>query len=161
MLTESQKKTVEDSLWIVNAVLKRQGIADDDIRQSANVYLCRCIVRYDESKGVKWTTFAYKNVYLYIKRAYAKEKERCQPLVCIDNIPLKREIEPITNDKSSLVQLALKQLLPFERRVLSLKTQGYTHSDIRQLLKCSTSSVNKAVKTIKTIFIAFIGEKYE
>ena len=76
-LTAIQQKEIEDSEWVVNTALKRQGLScNEDLRQSAILYMCECLLRYDPTKGIKWTTFAYKNVYLFIKRTYKKENKR-------------------------------------------------------------------------------------
>ena len=73
-LTNEQQKQIENSLWVVNTVLKKQGIDyNEDMRQSAIMYMCECLLRYDPDKGVKWTTYAYKNFIVVI---YASEDNR-------------------------------------------------------------------------------------
>lgn len=160
MLTEAQKQTIENSLWIVNSVLKKQGIeANADMRQLAEICLIESISRFDESKGVKWTTYAYKTVFLYIKRTYARDCKRENRLVSIeeirvkgDSVHLTGEIERISDEKSELVQLALKTLTPLERRILSLKTQGYKQQEIKQKCKCPLKTIQEGFKAIKEKF---------
>ena len=58
----------------INTALKKQGLQEnEDLRQSAILYMCKCLERFDPTKNIKWTTFAYKNIYLYIKREHNKE----------------------------------------------------------------------------------------
>ena len=82
MLSDEQRDTIEDSVWVVNTVLKKQGLEnDEDMRQSALLYMCKCIQRFDPSKNIKWTTFAYKNIYLFVKRNFKKQQEKSIPTV--------------------------------------------------------------------------------
>ena len=47
-LTAIQQKEIEDSVWVVNTALKRQGLScNEDLRQSAILYMCECLLRYD------------------------------------------------------------------------------------------------------------------
>lgn len=68
-MTDEQRKLVTDSLWVVNTALKEQGVGKDkDLKQDALLWLCQCAQRFDASRGVKWTTYAYSSVFLRIKR---------------------------------------------------------------------------------------------
>lgn len=68
-MTQEQQKRVEDSLWVVGAVLKRLGKqGDEDLRQALSLYMCKCVSNFDESKNTKWTTYAYNCLYLYALR---------------------------------------------------------------------------------------------
>ena len=75
MLTEEQQKLVEDSLWVVELALKRLSLLNNnDLRQQARLYLCKLVSRFDASKGVKWSTYAYKSIYFHIKWRQKVEK---------------------------------------------------------------------------------------
>ena len=50
MLTKEQQHTIENSIWVVNTALQKQGLSsDEDLRQSAILYMCKCIVAAFES----------------------------------------------------------------------------------------------------------------
>lgn len=41
-----------------------------DLKQEAALWLCKCAQRFDPARGVKWSTYAYRSVYLRIKRLH-------------------------------------------------------------------------------------------
>ena len=70
-LTDEQRKRVEQSAWIVNSVLKEQQLSyDEDLRQEGLLWLCKCAQRFDPTRGVKWSTYAYGSVFLRVKRLH-------------------------------------------------------------------------------------------
>ena len=81
MLSAEQQKIIEESLWVVNDVLKDLGLqGNEDLRQEANLYLCRCLERFNPSYNTKWTTYAYKNILMFVKllnRRQATKQARC------------------------------------------------------------------------------------
>ena len=147
-LTAVQQKEIEDSEWGVNTALKRQGLScNEDLRQSAILYMCECLLRYDPTKGIKWTTFAYKNVYLYIKRTYKKEHKRTQ-YECDDDLMLIGEpIEP--KQDVFIVEDIMALCTPNEKKILMLKLQGYKHGEISIKLHCSISKINNYMQSIR------------
>lgn len=159
-LTAIQQKEIEDSVWVVNTALKRQGLScNEDLRQSAILYMCECLLRYDPTKGVKWTTFAYKNVYLFIKRTYKKENKRTQyECDCDDDLMLIGEpIEP--KQDTFIVGDIMALCTPNEQKILMLKLQGYKHEEISIKLHCSISKINNYMQSIRAKTREFGYEK--
>lgn len=149
-LTAIQQKEIEESVWVVNTALKRQGLScNEDLRQSAILYMCECLLRYDPTKGIKWTTFAYKNVYLFIKRTYKKENKRTQyECDCDDDLMLIGV--PIEQKQDALVVKDIMALCtPTEQKILMLKLQGYKHEEIGLKLHCSISKINNYMQSIR------------
>lgn len=149
-LTAIQQKEIEESVWVVNTALKRQGLScNEDLRQSAILYMCECLLRYDPTKGIKWTTFAYKNVYLFIKRTYKKENKRTQyECDCDDDLMLIGV--PIEQKQDAFVVKDIMDLCtPTEQKILMLKLQGYKHEEIGLKLHCSISKINNYMQSIR------------
>ena len=154
MLSREQQDIIENSIWVVNTALKKQGLqADEDLRQSAILYMCKCLERFDPNKNIKWTTYAYKNVYLFIKRNHLKEFRANSHIIPDDIFNL---VEPIHEedcfaiDGSSPTILAIKeQCTEEECQVLDLKLQGYKGAEISQIMRCSTSKVTCCMQSIK------------
>ena len=153
-LTAVQQKEIEDSEWVVNTALKRQHLScNEDLRQSAMLYMCECLLRYDPTKGIKWTTFAYKNVYLYIKRTYKKEHKRTQ-YVCDDDLMLIEEpIEP--KQDTFIVENIMDLCTPNEKKILMLKLQGYKYGEISVKLHFSISKINNYMQSIRSKTMEF------
>lgn len=168
MLTFEEQNIIENSLWIVNTALKRQGLqANEDIKQSAILYMCKCIKNFDPSKQIKWNTYAYKNVFLYIKRTHAKDIKKRSFLVNQDIYDM---VEPVichkeyTNkfNESKYTLEKIKQFLdPRERQVIDLKVQGYKAFEISKIMGCSQSKVNNYMQTIKSKAREMMGEEEE
>lgn len=148
-LTAIQQKEIEDSVWVVNTALKKQGLSyNEDLRQSAILYMCECLLRYDPTKGIKWTTFAYKNVFLYIKRIYKKDCKKIQN-ECNDYSMITMITEEPKQD--TLFTKDIMDLCTIdERNVLMLKLRGYKHKEIGTILHCSISKINNYMQSIKS-----------
>ena len=155
VLSSEQKKKIEDSLWGVNTVLKRLGLSgDEDLRQGGILYMCKCLERYNPETGVKWTTYAYKSVYLYIKRMNRRKKKLSEREVYDEVIILTQEDkteQAISAEESKIVLRQIGGLCTDEeRRVLALKLQGYNSSEIGRKIGCSQSKVSSHIRSIKT-----------
>lgn len=151
MLTAEQQNIIENSIWVVNTALKRQGLTyNKDLRQSAIVYMCECLMRFDPSKNIKWTTYAYKNIYLFIKRTHKKECLKCNMEIGDDVVNIDTTADPVEYDENILlVQNIFNLCTPYERKILQLKMEGYKHEEISVILHCSISKINNYMKSIK------------
>lgn len=152
MLTPEQQKIIEDSMWVVNLALKKQGLSrDNDLRQSAMLYLCRCLERFDETLGIKWSTYAFKSVYLYIRRTNAKQLKHQEYLLDsqeIEKIGAER-LEADDFDNHMKIREIRAVCTPKEREVLDLKLKGYKGNEIYKILKRSNMTVGIQWSSIK------------
>lgn len=157
MLNVEQQTIIENSIWVVNTALKRQGLsADEDLRQSALLYMCSCLERFDASRGIKWTTFAYKNVYLYIKRVHKQNVDKRGAEISDETVYALQAVElPLEAEKALdpniLTINELKRLCsPTERQIINYKLQGYKSAEISRKMGCSVSSVSRYMNSIRT-----------
>lgn len=155
MLNDEQRRLVETSIWVVNTVLKKQGLeGNKDLKQDALLYMCKCAERFNEEKGVKWTTFAYKNVYLYIKRIHAKQVQKAsyvvkQDLFDLGNTLNEPQAEPLYNEQRYKIGGIMAICTDKEKELLEAKLQGYTYPEIAIKMNCSASQINNAMKNIQ------------
>lgn len=153
MLSTEQQDIIENSIWVVNTALKRQGLqADNDLRQSAILYMCKVLERYNPEKDIKWTTFAYKNVYLFIKRTHRKEINKQKYLVGdVFCLPMQFYDEKLGKEEMAKQTLnAIKsRCTPRECKFLELKMMGYKGVEIKEIMKCSKSSIINFMRSIK------------
>lgn len=154
-LTDEQRKIIENSLWVVNTALKKQGLSnDEELRQEAILYMCKCLQRYSKMHMVKWTTYAYKNIFLYIKRVHADEMKRMNSEIITDIIEDFYLSEELKNDEicrsdREIFQDILKACSDDERNILIMKSNGYTYHEISDICNISISKVNSLIKEIK------------
>lgn len=149
-LSPDEKNEIEQSLWVVNAVLKKQGQSgDEDLRQEACLYLMECYRRYDKRFGVKWTTYAYKSIYLFVKRSIASKKKEENTVVGGETY----ETAKAANGKEEEYNIGYKELYEIcneqERKVLELRYIGYTRPEICEEIQTSEYYVNGIIKTLK------------
>ena len=163
MLNDEQRQMVESSIWVVNTALKKQGLEKNkDLKQDALLYMCQCAERFDASKGVKWTTYAYKNIYLFIKRTHAHEMKKSAPIIDFDlfdvsdglldlNEDLLDEInkEPMYNNPKYKLENVMQNCSPQERVVLKQRLKGYTQPEIAEQMGCNLSKINLYMKNIQ------------
>lgn len=151
MLSAEQQSIIENSLWVVNTALKNQGLgADEDLRQSAILYMCGCLERFDTNRNVQWTTFAYKNVYLYIKRTHAQDVKRQDKEIHDDILYLSQASEAPTDElRGQEVDIIKNCCSTEEKHVIDLKLQGYNNTEISRQIGCSVSKVSRYMKSIK------------
>lgn len=153
MLTPTQQSLVTNSMWIVNTALKRQGLsADKDLKQDALMYLCVCAERFDSSKGVQWDTYAYKSVYLYIKRKNLDNKKKIPP--CLEDESLIEDIEAEDSWQEDVLNgQKVKQIKAMcnsqELKVMCLKEQGYGRLEICREIGQSSSTLSVIMKGIR------------
>ena len=156
MLTAEQQKTIQDSAWVIDTVLGKLGLQkNEDIRQSLFLYMCKCIERYDSSRGTKWTTYAYKTLYLYALRIWDEEKKKSKGLVSIesviqltDNGVSERQMIEVSHFYSLCVPLS-KQ----ETRVALMLSQGYNIKSISAHLKLSAKKIQEIKREIKAKYL--------
>lgn len=150
-LTAEQQKLIEESMWVVNTVLKAQGVQNnEDLRQDATLYMCKCAMRFDPSKHIKWSTFAYKNVFLFVRRervrAYNQSIMEC-------DIEYIEALSPADLETDFAVKSSVSQLQNVcnedERTVLDMKLAGFTGNEMAHKMNCSKSKINNCISKIK------------
>lgn len=152
-LTLKQQQEIENSIWVVNTALKKQGLSNnEDMRQSAILYMCSCITRFDPTRNIKWTTFAYRNVYLFIKRTISKERKKASLIIKEDFDELANFIIADNRDYGDAVGLSdcIRTVCSSEEQIIvELKGQGFNNNEIAHKLHCSTSKINGCMKRIR------------
>ena len=165
MLSLEQQRTIENSIWVVNTALKQQGLqAHEDLRQSATLYMCKCLERFDPTKNIKWSTYAYKSVSLFIRRTHGKEMKKNSMIVNDDVTALNLPIEQpnVFDEHKYRVNSIKRHCTPEECQIIELKLQGYKAFEISALMNCSTSKVNACMQSIKEkARKLFLGESDE
>ena len=154
MLSKEQQNTIENSIWVVNTALKRQGLQNnEDLRQSAILYMCKCLERYDPTKGIKWTTYAYKNIFMYIKKKYSEECKISLTIADEDIFALEATSLPIDEDMAYNDKYVLQKIklvcTSEECKVLELKKQGYRGAELCGLMGCSRNKISGYMKSIR------------
>jgi RNA polymerase sporulation-specific sigma factor len=112
ILTDTQSALVEDSMYIVKYMVykKMRDILSGymlDFQEAeaiANECLCRSVQTYDPDKGVKFTTYAARLIYLtLLSEATRKQKKRMQHEISLDTPIDSTDEEDVLTLKDMLV----------------------------------------------------------
>ena len=150
ILREEQRNEIEKSLWVVNAVLKKHGLqADDDMRSFAYYELCRCITRFDPSRAVKWTTFAYRSLFLAVTRERERIRIEQSHFVNTENIYYIKEQDEQEMIDDIMFCDALKVLTEHEKKIVEMLCLRRTYKEIADALKQSEKQTRDEIKIVK------------
>lgn len=129
-LTKEQQKLVADTLWIVKACASRvvktvnRGSLDfDDLVGYGYFGLCKAALRFDPSKGNKFSTFAYPTCMGAIRHAI--------------------------RDRSNTVRIPLKTQQQ-RARAFKLLSEGHTLEEAAKDLKLTKYEVMEALQSYKS-----------
>ena len=157
MLSAEQQRTIESSRRLVNGILKELELQrDEDLRQEIMCYLCECIQRFNPDGGTKWTTYAYANVWMFVKR-YKKRARRYASQVS-DFTNMGEQYVPETAlqvnpqhaiDSACLLKTLYTVCTPEEVKILELKRKGYKLHEIAKTTSRSVRQLSYIISTIK------------
>jgi RNA polymerase sigma factor (sigma-70 family) len=148
MLNDIQRDLIKNNLWVVNTAIKRLNLqGNEDYCQMGKLYLCQCTERFNEAKGVKFTTYAYKNVYLYLKRIRAKEISENNLYTDIDVDIAGANVVEVVQTCTTISKLPLNKT---QKQILRMKANGYTLKETAKDLKCSISKVEQNLRKTKS-----------
>lgn len=153
MLTEEQQKIIENSLWVVNDALKKLNLQhDNDLRQDMILYMCKCLERFDATKGAKWETYAYKNIYFRIKRLRQLRYNKTNNVVLIYEETALDLLERPTESEVELeeyIDRINRECNEHELLLIRYVSQGFTHQQIADKLGYSCTKVNKEIGDLR------------
>lgn len=148
---------VENNIGIVGACMKRLKIRDEDLFQDACLQLCRCAEKFSPALNVKFSTYAFRCVYLFLLRQIlAKhEYERKFSPVPIEQLNLQ------TDDTTALfcdVKGLLQCLSEKEQELVMLRIKGMTYREIAMKIGKSRAYVGNYFKDIQYKMLVFLDD---
>jgi len=174
-LNEEQKRLVEDIHNIIYSVLNRHGWSVNEYYDIAAIGLCTAAIKFDPSKGYKFSTYAYKaiknSVLMEIRKSKALMRE-CNNMVSLDamiqgesgsesGLITYNDVVYSKNDQiedsvgSSAIKESVKRLNQKQLKIVCLKADGYTQREIADMLGVSRQSICRTLKKVRTKFSEF------
>ena len=155
VMNDAQRKLAEDNLKLVYALVSREYPTfrgDEDIIQSGILGLCRAAMRWDESKGVKFSTYACGCIRNGIRQELRMRQTPVE-VVSLDQ-PVGDDLtleDTVTgeNDLGFVDYSFLKGLTEDERLIFDLKTNGYRVEDIQRVTGYSSQKIRKIIRIIR------------
>ena len=152
-MTPEKENMILECGWVVNTVLNNLNMRSEDYSQIAMLYLCGLVDKYDATKNVKWTTYAYNNLTLYLKHYRKVERKKDQVYDIITNFDtaansIPQELDIFFIDNENISKLLIK-LTPMEKRLLQMRLEGYKMREMAECLGYSMGYINKQIDSIK------------
>lgn len=165
-LTPAQQQMVENNHNLIYMFLKKHSLPIEEYYGVAAIGLCKAVITFDESKNIKFSTYACRVMYNEVGMLWRKEAKCVKPSCSLN--------EPIGTDKDtseltladaivdphdhsldvitvSSITSMLKQHKELYATVFSLVCSGYTQREIGAKLNVTQSSVSLYVRQIKKI----------
>lgn len=157
-LTAEQQGLIEKSQWIVNDVLKYYGVGyDNDLRQAAMLYMCKCLERYEPERG-KWETYAYTNVKYYVVKCIRREKaDRARTVAQDEDTSELPSTEADATERRADARLRVKRILECcdaeERGVVIRLLAGHSKSRVARRIGKSPQTVSGIIRSVREKYI--------
>lgn len=132
----------------------RKGVDADELYDVLAIGLCKAALTFDESKGYKFSTLAYRCMeHEYLSHLRDEFSSRRVPQYCM--VPLSEAEEYIGVDDGSMLDLSKPRVHAFvssltdrQKSVLRLLMAGYNDADAASRLMCSRQSIYNTRKAI-------------
>jgi RNA polymerase sigma factor (sigma-70 family) len=160
-VTDEQRETVEQHMNLAHYVAHKfkyyKGIEYEDIAQIAMVGLCKAVAMFDQSRGVKFATFAVPvmlhEILMYSRKkrhyTYSLDAEftnaKGETRRLCDTIPFNQDFDGIMSSRD--VMAAINSLHKRQKQIVMLKCEGKTQRDIAARLDLSQTTVSRVLVT--------------
>lgn len=157
---------IEENHNLIYSYLHKMRLDIEEYYDLAAIGLCKAANNFDETKGFKFSTYAYRCMNNEVLNQIRKESRCVTPLLIFDmdeeDEEEKASLHLYTASKVSVentvivkmqLQDTLKTLTPprrkFAKEVLSLALSGMTQRDIAERLHVSQASISRMLAFIK------------
>ncbi|MEG1565398.1 MAG: sigma-70 family RNA polymerase sigma factor [Bacilli bacterium] len=145
MLDENKQKLVLDNMNLVYYIARKLGYIDDeDALQYGFLGLCKAADNFDESRGTKFSTYAYPYISNWLAGTYSDIKlykqmqegnfvdEDVLSYISVeDNSDGKEELEEVISKAKPKLQIIFKLLL-----------YGYSRKEVSEIINKSQSTIS-------------------
>lgn len=145
-------------VWIKSRIYAKTSADSDDYNQEGLMSLLKAVSTFDESRGVKFSTYAETCVNNSMRNLYAKIS-RSQTAESIEDSEADEEFTDDTNPEtiylnkeffSELFHSMDKLLSATEKKVFELVIQGLSYKETAEMLGISEKSVDNAMLRART-----------
>lgn len=163
MLTKEQKELVEKNHKLIYYYIHKNGLSVDEYYDILAIGLCKAALHFDESKGIKFATYALfvmRNEHLLNERL-KKGKKRNASVVSLSTT-IKEDHNDITLEDcisgdrdvfDSLILLDIDKILKDETliKICKLAFAGYNQREMREYIDLSQSMISRKLKKIERL----------
>ena len=155
MLTDAQRKLVEDNLNLVYRVIHDKRLEDDEEALSFGFYgLCKAAENYDPKKG-SFCTYAYNTIlgWVYGNSTDISYKNRLDAgLTILSDEMDEYSPESEINEARMCLRYIYSRVDEQTKKILRLLYEGYSKSMVSKILNIPYSRINKQIEFIRKEF---------
>lgn len=164
MMTEQQRKLVEDNHNLIYSFLHRNHLSIEDYYDVAAIGLCKAAICFDSDKGYSFSTYAYSAMLSQV--LIEKRKGTQAKTIPSDKvIYYESEIRNNDGDTSSFINFIpskeniyddaianiifeeyKSQLKDRDKMILDLIKNGYKQIEVAKIVGCSQTNVSRVTK---------------
>lgn len=165
MLTKEQKELVEKNHKLIYYYIHKNGLSVDEYYDILAIGLCKAALHFDESKGIKFGTYALfvmRNEH-WINERLKKGKKRNASVVSLSTpMTIKEDYNDITLEDcipgdrdifDSLILLDIDKILKDETliKICKLALAGYNQREMQKYIDLSQSMISRKLKKIEKL----------
>ena len=150
----------------------------EDVLQVGFLALWKACQNYDESRGVKFVTYAYKSILQNMRNFVVRQFRKTAPLVSIET-PIRNTVHEYLEEDAATIgdtlsspvdyalSLELKDLVDSISRevgrncdqIISMMKQGYSQIEIARKMHTSKAKINRIIAKFKKLYKEKYNEK--
>ena len=165
MLTKEQKELVENNHKLIYYYIHKNGLSVDEYYDILAIGLCKAALRFDESKGIKFVTYALfvmRNEH-WTNERLKRNKKRNSPVLSLST---KIQINEDSNDMTledfipgdrdifdSVILIDIEKILKDETliKICKLAFAGYNQREMKEYVNLSQSMISRKLKKIEKL----------
>ena len=165
MLTKEQKELVENNHKLIYYYIHKNGLSMDEYYDILAIGLCKAALRFDESKGIKFVTYAMfvmRNEH-WANERLKRNKNRNAPVLSLSTqIHINKDSNDMTLEDfipgdrdifDSLILLDIEKILKDETliKICKLALAGYNQREMKEYVNLSQSMISRKLKKIEKL----------
>lgn len=157
MLNDTQRQLVLDNLELVYSIAKKKKLLfDEDAVQYGFVGLCKAAENYDNSRGIKFSTYACSYITKWLDGLYSDIKYRKS--IKEGKIKITDEAEQYVtdvahiSDEKILLSVIFSNVDDESKQIMRMIYEGYSNKEIYFKLNITSNRYYKKIKNIKEKF---------
>lgn len=161
-LNDAQRKLVEDNHNLIYSFLNSRHLSLDSVEDwygTAAIGLCNAAMTFDESRGTKFQTYAYKCMKNAVNGVMRNNAKLIVPVFSLDDTAIENgSLEGIiTDNKDPFFDIYVKESIEIATRGMSdrdkqmvdmIIRQGYDQSSVARVFGLSRQRVSEIMKPV-------------
>lgn len=150
--------------YMFNKYFKQYQYLKDDLISEGLLALCRAEKYFDETKGIKKSTYLSKAIYMAMYKYLQKEQRHDNEVSLYNSVPDSEELSfidmiaaPDVIDDFLLHESVSQMITDQEKQILDLYSKGYSQIEIGEMFNMNRRQVMWIIKRIRKKCVKKMG----